>query len=144
MSKINLKIVTPEKVIYQNDQIDQVSIPTSTGEITVLPNHIPLVSILQSGEMVFKENGQDNYFALSGGFLEIKDNNEVIILADNVERAHEINLEKAEAAKAKAEQQMKEIKNREDVDFARLQAVIDREANRLRVGNKYRKLPKSE
>lgn len=144
MSKINLKIVTPEKVIYQNDQIDQVSIPTTTGEITVLPNHIPLVSILQSGEMVFKENGQDQYFALSGGFLEIKDKNEVIILADNVERAHEINLEKAEAAKAKAEQQMKEIKNREDVDFARLQAVIDREVNRLRVGNKYRHLKKSE
>lgn len=144
MNKINLKIVTPEKVIYQNDQIDQVSIPTSTGEITVLPNHIPLVSILQSGEMVFKENGQDQYFALSGGFLEIKDKNEVIILADNVERAHEINLEKAEAAKAKAEEQMKEVKNREDVDFARLQAVIDREANRLRVGNKYRHLRKSE
>lgn len=144
MSKINLKIVTPEKVIYQNDQIDQVSIPTSTGEITVLPNHIPLVSILQSGEMIFKENGQDHYFALSGGFLEIKDKNEVIILADNVERAHEINIEKAEAAKARAEEQMKEVKNREDVDFARLQAVIDRESNRLRVGNKYRHLKKSE
>jgi F-type H+-transporting ATPase subunit epsilon len=144
MSKINLKIVTPEKVIYQNDQVDQVSIPTTTGEITVLPNHVPLVSILQSGEMVFKENGKDNYFALSGGFLEIKENNEVIVLADNVERAHEINVERAEAAKAKAEEEMKNIKNREDVDFARLQAVIDREANRLRVGNKYRKLPKSE
>jgi F-type H+-transporting ATPase subunit epsilon len=144
MSKINLKIVTPEKVIYQNDQIDQVSIPTSTGEITVLPNHIPLVSILKSGEMVFKANGQDNYFALSGGFLEIKDKNEVIILADNVERAHEINLEKAEAAKAKAEAQMRELHNREDVDFARLQAVIDRETNRLRVGKKYRHLRKTE
>lgn len=144
MSKISLKIVTPEKVIYQNDQIDQVSIPTSTGEITVLPNHIPLVSILQSGEMVFKENGQDQYFALSGGFLEVKDHSEVLILADNVERAHEINIEKAESAKARAEEQMKEMKNREDVDFARLQAVIDREANRLRVGKKYRKLPKSE
>ncbi|MBI5221832.1 MAG: F0F1 ATP synthase subunit epsilon [Candidatus Magasanikbacteria bacterium] len=144
MSKINLKIVTPEKIIYQNDQVDQVSIPTSTGEITVLPNHIPLVSILKSGEMIFKENGQDNYFAVSGGFLEVKDGNEVIILADNVERAHEINIEKAEAAKAKAETQMRELHNREDVDFAKLQAVIDREANRLRVGNKYRKLPKSE
>lgn len=144
MSKISLKIVTPEKIIYQNDQIDQVSIPTTTGEITVLPNHIPLVSILQSGEMVFKENGQENFFAISGGFLEVKEHSEVLILADNVERAHEINIEKAEAAKAKAEVQMRELHNREDVDFARLQAVIDREANRLRVGNKYRKLPKSK
>lgn len=144
MSKISLKIVTPEKIIYQNDQVDQVSIPTSTGEITVLPNHIPLVSILQSGEMVFKENGQENFFAISGGFLEVKEHSEVLILADNVERAHEINIEKAEAAKTKAEAQMRELHNREDVDFARLQAVIDREANRLRVGNKYRKLPKSE
>ena len=144
MSKINLKIVTPEKIIYQNDQVDQVSIPTTTGEITVLPNHIPLVSILQSGEMVFKENGQENFFALSGGFLEVKEHSEVLILADNVEHAHEINIEKAEAAKAKAQAQMSELRNAEDVDFAKLQAVIDREANRLRVGNKYRKLPKSE
>ena len=144
MYKIKLKIVTPEKVIYQNDQVEQVSIPTSTGEITVLPNHIPLVSILKSGGMTFKENGQENYFAISGGFLEIKEHSEVIILADNVERAHEINLEKAQEAKARAEEQMNAIKNREDVDFARLQAVIDREANRLRVGNKYRHFKKSE
>lgn len=144
MSKINLKIVTPEKVIYQNDQVDQVTLPTTTGEITVLPHHVPLVSILKSGEMIFKENGQENFFALSGGFLEVKEHSEVLVLADNVERAHEINIEKAEAAKARAEMQMKELKNVEDVDFARLQAVIDREANRLRVGNKYRKFPKSE
>ncbi|MCX6780134.1 MAG: ATP synthase F1 subunit epsilon [Candidatus Magasanikbacteria bacterium] len=70
MSKINLKIVTPEKVIYENNQVDQITIPTTTGEITVLPNHVPLVSILKSGEMIFKENGQENFFALSGGFLE--------------------------------------------------------------------------
>ncbi len=144
MPKINLKIVTPEKVIYENNQVDQITIPTTTGEITVLPNHVPLVSILKSGEMIFKENGQENFFALSGGFLEVKEHSEVLILADNVERAHEINIEKAEAAKARAEVQMSELKNTEDVDFARLQAVIDREANRLRVGNKYRKLPKSE
>lgn len=144
MKKINLKIVTPEKIVYQNDQVDQVSIPTTMGEITVLPNHIPLVSILQSGEMVFKENGQENFFALSGGFLEVKEQNEVIILADNVERAHEINIEKAEAAKARAEKEMQELKNREDVDFAKLQAVIDRETNRMKVGNKYRHLKRSE
>jgi len=144
MSMIKFKIVTPEKVIYENDQIEQITAPTSTGEITILPNHTTLITILNPGELVFKEKEQMHHFAVAGGFLEVKENNEVMILADNVEHVDQIDIDRAQLAKEKAVAQMAEIKNREDVDYARIQAIIDKETNRIRLGNKYRRLPKSE
>jgi len=141
---IKFKIVTPEKVIYENDHIEQVTAPTTTGEITILPNHTPLITILNPGELVFKEKEQLHHFAVAGGFLEVRENNEIVILADNAENVDQIDIDRAQLAREKAVAQMSEIKNREDVDYARIQAVIDRETNRIRLGNKYRRLPKSE
>lgn len=137
---MKFKIVTPEKTIYENE-IFQVSIPTTSGEITVLPHHIPLVSVLAAGELKIKDKQGENHIAVSGGFLEVKGNNEIIILADHAERAEEIDLQKAEEARMRAEEQMKNIKNVQDVDFAKLQAVIDREVNKMRVAKKYRNIP---
>ncbi|MFA6548054.1 MAG: ATP synthase F1 subunit epsilon [Candidatus Magasanikbacteria bacterium] len=142
MSKINFKVVTPEKVIYENAELDQITVPTTTGEITILPNHIPLVTLINAGELLFKDKTGDHHFAVAGGFLEVKENNEVVLLADNAESATDIDLLRAEQAIAKAQQQMSELKNKEDVDYTRLQAVIDRETNRMRVGKKYKHLPK--
>jgi len=137
---IKFKIVTPEKVVYE-DEIIQVTIPTTDGEITVLENHIPLVSVLKSGDLIIKDKDGEHHMAVAGGFLEVNANNEIVILADNAERAGEIDLERAEEARKRAEEQMKQSKAGEDIDFAKLQAVIDREMNRIRVGKKYRKLP---
>lgn len=137
MNNINLKIATPEKVVYEN-QIEQVSIPTMDGEITVLPNHIPLVSVLKAGELRIIDKDGEHLMAVSGGFLEVRGNNELVILADNAEQANLIDLDRAEQARARAEEEMAKAKSGEDVDFARLQAVIDRETNRLRVGKKYK------
>lgn len=137
---LKFKIVTPEKVIYENE-ISQVSIPTMNGEITVLPNHIPLISVLKAGELKIKDKDGEHSMAVSGGFLEVRGQNEIVILADNAERVADIDISKAEEAKQRAEEQMKNIKNVQDVDYARLQAVIDREANKMRVANKYRSLP---
>lgn len=137
---MKFKIVTPEKVVYENE-INQVSIPTTSGEITVLQNHIPLVSVLASGELKIKDKDGEQHIAVSGGFIEVRGNNEVIILADSAERAEEIDLEKAEEARKRAEEQMKNIKNVQDVDFAKLQALIDREVNKMRVAKKYRNIP---
>ena len=137
---LKFKIVTPEKTVYENE-ISQVSIPTTSGEITVLQNHIPLVSVLASGELKIKDKDGEHHIAVSGGFLEVKGNNEIIILADHAERAEEIDVQKAEEARKRAEEQMKNIKNVQDVDFAKLQALIDREVNKMRVAKKYRNIP---
>jgi F-type H+-transporting ATPase subunit epsilon len=135
---LKLKIATPEKVVYGNE-VDQVSIPTMDGEITVLPNHVPLVSVLKAGEMRIVDKEGEQVLAVSGGFLEVRGQNEIVILADNAERATEIDVERAEQARARAEEMMKQAKAAEDIDFAKLQAVIDREMNRIRVGKKYKK-----
>jgi len=139
---IKFKIVTPEKTIYE-DEIIQVTIPTADGEITVLANHIPLISVLKGGEMKIKDKNGEHVMAIAGGFLEIKGNNEIVILADNAERAGDIDLERAEQARQRAIEQMEKAKDIEDVDFAKLQAVIDREMNRIKVGKKYKKLPQA-
>lgn len=139
MKTLKLKIATPEKVIYENE-ILQVSIPTMDGEITVLPNHVPLVSVLKAGEMRIVDKDGEQVMAVSGGFLEVRGQNEIVILADNAERATEIDIERAEQARLRAEELMKQTKSVEDVDFAKLQAMIDREMNRIRVGKKYKKI----
>jgi len=136
---LKLKIATPEKVIYENE-ILQVSIPTMDGEITVLPNHVPLVSVLKAGEMKIVDKDGEQILAVSGGFLEVRGQNEIVILADNAERATEIDIDRAEQARLRAEELMKQTKSVEDVDFAKLQAMMEREMNRIRVGKKYKKL----
>lgn len=137
MKTLKLKIATPEKVIYENE-IKQVSIPTMDGEITVLPNHVPLVSVLKAGEMKIVDKEGEQILAVSGGFLEVRGQNEIVILTDNAERATEIDIDRAEQARLRAEEMMKQTKAGEDIDFAKLQAMIDREMNRVRVGKKYK------
>ena len=139
MNTIHFKIATPEKIVYENDVL-QVSIPTSTGEITILPHHSPLVSIVQAGELKIVDGNGEQILAVAGGFLEVKANNEIIILADNAERVETIDIEHAETARKRAEEQMNALKGQEDVDYTKLQAIIDREMNRVRIGKKYKKL----
>lgn len=139
MNTIHFKIATPEEVIYEND-IFKISIPTTTGEITILPHHIPLVSIVQAGELKVTDEMGEQVIAISSGFVEIKANNEVVILADNAERAELIDIERAEIARKRAEEEMVRAKGQENVDYAKLQAVIDREMNRIKVGKKYKKI----
>ncbi len=136
---INFKIVTPEGTTYE-DRIDKVTIPTTSGAITVLPDHIPLVSVLKAGEMnIHKENTVVN-LAVSSGVLEIRPNSEVYIMADTAERSEEIDLERAEQARTRAEELLKQQENVIDIDFAYLQAKIEKELARISVGNKYRNL----
>lgn len=142
MDIIKFKIATPERVVYE-DNIFQISVPTTSGEITILPNHVPLVSILQAGELKIKDKDGEHLVAVSGGFLEIKPDNEVVILADNAERAEEIDVDRAEQARKRAIEQMAQAKAEENVDYAKLQAVLDREMNRVKIAKKYRNIPSS-
>ena len=99
MSKqLKLKIITPETTILE-EMVDQVTLPTTEGEITVLPMHIALVSALKSGDIVAKKDGEVIPIAVVGGFIEIK-NDEVAVLADFAEHVSHI----SEDAVAKAQQ----------------------------------------
>jgi F-type H+-transporting ATPase subunit epsilon len=132
--KIKFKIVVPEKVVFEKE-VDQVTIPTETGQITILPNHLPLVSIVRAGELMIKDNGTEEIMAVSGGFLEVK-KNEVLVLTQSADRPEEIDETQAQEAKNRAVKLMSELKNKEDVEYTALASRIETELARLRVAKK--------
>jgi F-type H+-transporting ATPase subunit epsilon len=140
-SKIKFKIVTMERVTYE-DEIDQLTVPTEAGEITVLARHTPLVSILKPGELKIEKEGYKIFLSVSTGFLQIRKNSEVYVLADTAERVEEIDEEASREARKRAEEMIKQKQYRTDVDFAKLQAIINREVSRLKISEKYRRLKK--
>ena len=137
---MQFQIITPEKVV-SSDDVEQVTLPTEAGEITILPKHIPLITVLKPGELRYKKSGEEFSLAVSGGFVEIRENGSVVILADTAEHAREIDLTKAQEAHDRAAKLMSEARHHEDVDYAALQTKIEKELARLRVANKYRKIP---
>lgn len=146
MATISLKILTPEKVIYE-DYISKIVIPTEAGEIGILPDHAPIVSVIKSGEIkIYKEQDAPICLSINTGTLEVRASNkekginsEVIILASRSEMASGIDVERAEKAYERAQKAMEETENISDVDFARFQAMMDKELNRVKIGNKYRR-----
>ena len=137
MAKLKFKIVTPEKVVFQKE-IDQLTLPTQTGQITILPNHIPLLSALQAGEMIIKNEKEEIPLAISGGFVEVKPNSEVVVLTETAEHALEIDEARAQEAKKRAETLLKDAKNKEAVDYTALAAKIGKELARLKVARKHK------
>lgn len=135
---INLKMVTPERVVYDSE-VEEITLMTQSGEISILQNHIPLVSVLQPGEMRVKKDGAEFPMVVTGGFLEVQKGSKVQILADAAERAEDIDLERAEEARKRAEEYIREKKFEDDVEYAALQAQLERALSRIRIAKKYRR-----
>jgi len=112
----------------------EVSVPGVWGIFVVLPRHAPLLSIMDVGELeALLANGERRHFAVSGGFAQVLDNR-VLILSQTVELGAEIEVERAEAARARAEQRLK--KPDENIDVARAEAALRRALNRLKVASR--------
>jgi len=141
MKQLKLKIVTPEKLILE-EMVDQVSLPTTEGEITILPNHIPLIAGLASGDVVAFASGEQIPMAVVGGFLEVKKNEkgqtEVAVLADFAENVSEISDAAIIQAKARAEELKKLMENKEHVDFEHFAVELERSLNRVKIADKWR------
>ncbi len=136
---IKFEIVTPEGVVLK-EPITQVTVPTRDGEITVLPKHIPLVSILKPGVIeAKKEDDTLEVMSVSGGFIEVL-RDKVIILADTAERAEEIDIDRAEEARKRAEETKKSIINKDDVRFADLSARIEAELARAKAVRRWKRI----
>jgi F-type H+-transporting ATPase subunit epsilon len=143
MKTIKFEIVTPERVVLQED-ILQITVPTTSGEITVLPDHIPLVSVLAPGVIEVKR--ADNIIeimSVSGGFIEVM-GDKIVILADTAERAEELDEARIQEAQARAEKLKEEAQNIDDVQFAAVTAKMEKELARLRAVNKWRKIKGAE
>jgi len=134
MEKINFKITTPERVVYK-DEVDSITLPTLEGEITVLPNHLPLISVLKPGEIMVKKGNEVVHLAVSGGFLEVL-STKVVILADTAEKSEEIDIARAEEAMKRAIE-LKEKRLVDAREFAAVSAMIEKEFARVKVGRKH-------
>jgi len=136
-----LKIITPEKLVFK-EMVDQVSLPTTLGEITVLPEHIPLITALTSGDVVAVVAGEHIPMTVVGGFLEVKqDENKVTnvsVLADFAEHVGELSDDKIEKAKARADELKKQMENKDHVDYEHFVTELERSLTRVRIADKWR------
>jgi F-type H+-transporting ATPase subunit epsilon len=133
MPSLKIDIVTAERVVY-SAEVDEVIAPGLEGQLGILPHHAPLMTTLQAGELVVKKGGQEESMAISGGFLEVRPDR-VIVLADQAERAEEIDIARAAEARKRAEERLKDRKVT-GVDEARAEAALRRALVRLSVAEK--------
>ena len=134
---IKLEIVTVERQVYSGD-VDMVSAPGVMGRLGILPKHSPLLTALEAGELRAQKGDEEECFAISGGFMEVRPD-QVIVLADTAERAEEIDLERANAARQRAEMLFKERPS--GVDMTAIEGALRRSRIRLKVGRRRRKRP---
>ena len=104
--KLILSIVTPEKQLV-SEEVDQVNVPGTEGDLGILYDHAPVLTLLRSGQLSYEKEGETVILVVSGGYLEVTDNR-VTILAETGEFMHEIDRERAEIAQADAEKRLGE------------------------------------
>jgi len=130
---ILLEIVTPERLAF-SEEVDSVTLPGGEGELGVLPHHAPLVSTLGIGELRIRRGGEEELFAIAGGFLQVRPD-KVVVMAETADMASEIDLEKANQARADAEKAL-EAGFEEGADLAAARAALQQALLRIRVGER--------
>ena len=128
-----LEIVTPERLAF-SDQVDSVQLPGVEGELGVLPHHAPLVSILGVGELLIRKGGQEESFAIVGGFVQVRPD-KVVVMAEDADMASEIDLEKAHEARREAEKAL-ETGYHEGADLSLARASLQQALLRIRVAER--------
>ena len=137
---LKLKVITPDKVIM-DDMVDNISVPTTTGVITVLDKHIPLVSTIKLGEMIVRKGGDEIGYAVYKGLVDVRPHRnevtEVVVLLERGESIDELDHDRAEEALKRAKELDLEEGNTDD--FPMFEGLIAKELNRVRIARKYKK-----
>lgn len=137
---LKIKVVTPDKVIV-DEIVDNVSIPTTSGVITVLNKHIPLVSTIKAGEMVIRKAGAGVGYSVYKGLVNVRPHvkglTEVVVLLERGEMVDELDHDRAEEALARAKAMLEE--KEDDVDFGLFEGLIEKELNRVKIARKYKR-----
>jgi F-type H+-transporting ATPase subunit epsilon len=137
VATFKLEIVTAERMIFSDD-VSAVLAWGVEGQLGILPHHAPLMTMLQPGDLMIRKDKEEEYLAISGGFLEVRPD-KVIILADACERIDEIDIARAEEAKRRAQETLKA--GPLTVDAASAQAALRRSLARLKVAERKRRQP---
>lgn len=129
---LKLDIVTQERRVYSAGDVQMVIAPGIEGELGILPHHAPLITALQSGTMRVKRPGGEDVLAILGGFMEVLPDR-VTVLADAAERAEEIDIARAEQARRRAEELMREHPG-DKIALANAEMALRRSIIRIKVG----------
>jgi len=131
-----LTVLSAEKQLYSGSA-ESLTLPTDTGEVTVLADHIGLVSNLHAGELIIRSGGKTEELFVGGGVLEFSPENQCRVLADVAERVAEIDAAKAEAAREAAQKELENAKSEPEVASAK--AALFKAIARIRIAEKHRK-----
>jgi F-type H+-transporting ATPase subunit epsilon len=133
-TKIQLHIVSPERSLV-NEAVDEVEIPGAEGYFGVLPGHTPVLALLGAGELWYRQGTEKQFLSIAFGFAEVQPD-QVTILAQVAEHAHEIDLARAEAAKKRAEERL--ARPTVDMDAERARISLLKSLIRIQVATKAR------
>jgi F-type H+-transporting ATPase subunit epsilon len=129
---LDLQIVTPDRLVI-HERVDEVQIPGSEGYFGVLPGHTPFLASLAVGEMWYRKGSEKTYVSLAHGFAEVLPDG-VTILAERAERADEIDVSRAEAARTRAEERL--ARPTSDLDYERARIALAKSLSRLQVASR--------
>jgi F-type H+-transporting ATPase subunit epsilon len=136
--RLKLDIVTVERIVFSGE-VDLVTVPGVEGEMGILPRHASLLTALTYGELRVRRGDAVETFAIGGGFMEVLPN-QVTVLADTAERAEEIDLARAQAARQRAEERLR-IATQDKMDFSSAEAALRRSIVRIKVAEQRRRRP---
>jgi len=134
MGKLNLEVVTPEKVLV-SQAVDTVVAPGTEGQFGILPGHMAFLSGIVPGELRYTVGQEKEILAVSTGFAEVS-NDRVSILVDAAEKARDIDVERARRAIERARERLAKMRGSKDIDFLRAEAALKRALTRLKVAEK--------
>jgi F-type H+-transporting ATPase subunit epsilon len=141
VAKLSVNVVTAERSVLTETDVDMVVAPAYEGEVGILPRHAPLLTTLRPGSLRIKKDGQESELAIGGGFLQVNQDR-VLVLADAAERADEIDEERAESARRKAQEALNEAaRGGTPVQIGAARAALQRSMVRLNVVRKRRRRP---
>ncbi|MBN1429238.1 MAG: ATP synthase F1 subunit epsilon [Anaerolineae bacterium] len=130
-------IITQERLVYNRHDIESVTVQGIEGQMTILSQHAPLITILDYGEVRVRKEGEEEIFAIGGGILQVADNH-MVILADSAERSDEIDIARAEEARRRAKKMMEEGAPADPEALAKLEAALKRADIRVKVAGQRR------
>jgi F-type H+-transporting ATPase subunit epsilon len=133
-TKLALEIVTPDRALVRED-VDEVQLPGQEGYFGVLPGHTPLLAMLKVGELWYRIGQEKHYLAIAGGFVEVLPDR-VTVLAQIAERAHEIDVARAEGARQRAQDRLAQPAR--DIDLDRARIALSKSLIRLQVATRAR------
>lgn len=131
---VKLEVITPYGEVI-NEEVDEVYATGAEGDFGVLGGHFPFMTAIKTGVLTYKKGNETRYAFINRGYAEVL-NDRVLLLVGSAEKAEEIDLERAKAALARAEERLRRAAAGEEIDFARAQAALERATTRIQIATK--------